>query len=53
MLLATGFSGLLDQDWLRIAALWFLAGATLFTVGQRLLFVRNQALTTAPVVTTT
>src|SRR6195952_5840958 len=53
MLLATGFSGLLDQDWLRISALWFLAGATLFTVGQRLLFVRNQALTATPVVTTT
>jgi CDP-diacylglycerol---glycerol-3-phosphate 3-phosphatidyltransferase len=44
ILLATGFSGLLDQDWLRIAGLWFLAGATLFTVGQRLVFVRQQAL---------
>src|SRR4051794_9657877 len=44
MLVCTGFSGLLDQDWLRISALWFLAGATLFTVGQRLVFVRAQAL---------
>src|SRR6195952_1748910 len=44
MLLATGFSGLLDQDWLRIWALWFLAAATLFTVGQRLVFVRQQGL---------
>jgi CDP-diacylglycerol--glycerol-3-phosphate 3-phosphatidyltransferase len=53
MLVCTGLSGLLDQDWLRIAGLWFLAGATAFTVGQRLLFVRGQALTAAPVVTTT
>lgn len=44
VLVATGFSGLLDQDWIRISALWFLAGATLFTVGQRLAFVRQQAL---------
>ncbi len=53
MLVCTGFSGLLDQDWLRIAAMWFLAGATLFTVGQRLVFVRNQALAAPAPVTTT
>jgi CDP-diacylglycerol--glycerol-3-phosphate 3-phosphatidyltransferase len=44
MLLCTGLSGLLDQDWLRIGGLWFLAAATLFTVGQRLVYVRQQAL---------
>jgi CDP-diacylglycerol--glycerol-3-phosphate 3-phosphatidyltransferase len=53
MLFCTGFSGLLDQDWIRIAALWFLAGATLFTVGQRLVYVRKQAIPGAPAVATT
>ena len=48
MLLATGLSGLLDQDWIRIAALWFLAGATAYTVGQRIVFVRKQALAVTP-----
>jgi CDP-diacylglycerol---glycerol-3-phosphate 3-phosphatidyltransferase len=43
MLVCTGFSGLLDQAWLRISALWFLAFATAFTVGQRLVEVRRQA----------
>jgi CDP-diacylglycerol--glycerol-3-phosphate 3-phosphatidyltransferase len=48
ILLCTGLSGLLDQDWIRISGLWFLAGATLVTVGQRLLFVRQQAFAVTP-----
>ncbi|MDX6227621.1 MAG: CDP-diacylglycerol---glycerol-3-phosphate 3-phosphatidyltransferase [Frankiales bacterium] len=48
ILLCTGLSGLLDQDWIRISGLWFLAGATLFTVGQRLVFVRQQAFAVTP-----
>jgi CDP-diacylglycerol--glycerol-3-phosphate 3-phosphatidyltransferase len=43
ILLCTGFSGLLDQDWIRISGLWFLAVATAYTVGQRIVFVRKQA----------
>ncbi|MDX6211528.1 MAG: CDP-diacylglycerol---glycerol-3-phosphate 3-phosphatidyltransferase [Frankiales bacterium] len=48
ILLCTGLSGLLDEDWIRIFGLWFLAGATLVTVGQRLLFVRQQAFAVTP-----
>ncbi|MDX6200684.1 MAG: CDP-diacylglycerol---glycerol-3-phosphate 3-phosphatidyltransferase [Frankiales bacterium] len=48
ILLCTGLSGLLDEDWIRISGLWFLAGATLVTVGQRLLFVRQQAFAVTP-----
>jgi CDP-diacylglycerol--glycerol-3-phosphate 3-phosphatidyltransferase len=48
ILLCTGLSGLLDEDWIRISGLWFLAGATLITVGQRLLFVRQQAFAVTP-----
>ncbi len=44
ILVCTGFSGLFDADWLRISALWFLAFATAFTVGQRLVEVRKQAM---------
>ncbi|MDX6245206.1 MAG: CDP-diacylglycerol---glycerol-3-phosphate 3-phosphatidyltransferase [Frankiales bacterium] len=52
MLFCTGVSGLLDQDWIRISGLWFLAAATLFTVGQRVAFVRKQALPGPPAVAT-
>ncbi|MFL6136865.1 MAG: phosphatidylinositol phosphate synthase [Frankiaceae bacterium] len=43
ILVLTGLSGIFGADWLRIGALWFLAAATTFTVGQRLVEVRRQA----------
>ena len=50
ILVLTGFSGIFDVAWLRAVALWLLAVATTYTVGQRLVEVRRQArLATAPV----
>jgi CDP-diacylglycerol--glycerol-3-phosphate 3-phosphatidyltransferase len=49
ILVLTGLSGLFGADWLRVTALWLLAAATTYTVGQRLVEVRRQALAvTAP-----
>jgi CDP-diacylglycerol---glycerol-3-phosphate 3-phosphatidyltransferase len=42
ILLATGFAGLLDLPVLQQIALWLLAVAGVFTVGQRILMVRAQ-----------
>jgi CDP-diacylglycerol---glycerol-3-phosphate 3-phosphatidyltransferase len=43
VLVCAGFAGLLHWPWLLEGALWFLAGATVLTVVQRLVEVRRQA----------
>jgi CDP-diacylglycerol--glycerol-3-phosphate 3-phosphatidyltransferase len=43
ILVLTGLSGLFGVDWLRVTALWLLAAATTYTVGQRLVEVRRQS----------
>lgn len=48
ILVPTGFSGLLNLDWLRVGAMWVLAAATTITVGQRMAEVRRQAALAAP-----
>lgn len=48
ILIPTGFSGLFDVPELRTAALWFLAAATTYTVGQRLVEVHRQARLATP-----
>ena len=48
ILVATGFSGLLDLPVLRAGALWLLAVATGVTVAQRLVEVRRQSLAAVP-----
>jgi CDP-diacylglycerol--glycerol-3-phosphate 3-phosphatidyltransferase len=47
ILVLTGLSGIFGADWLRVTALWLLAAATTYTVGQRLVEVRRQALAAA------
>jgi CDP-diacylglycerol--glycerol-3-phosphate 3-phosphatidyltransferase len=47
ILVLTGFSGIFDVSWLRAVALWFLAVATTYTVGQRVVEVRRQAVAAA------
>ncbi len=49
ILVATGLSGLLDLDVLRIGALWLLAVASTVTVGQRFAVVRRQVSSAAEV----
>lgn len=48
ILVLTGVSGLFGADWLRPVALWLLAAATTYTVGQRLVEVRRQAAAAVP-----
>jgi CDP-diacylglycerol--glycerol-3-phosphate 3-phosphatidyltransferase len=43
VLACAGLAGLFHWPWLLQGALWFLAGATVLTVGQRLVEVRRQA----------
>jgi CDP-diacylglycerol---glycerol-3-phosphate 3-phosphatidyltransferase len=47
ILVLTGFSGIFDAPWLRAVALWFLAVATTYTIGQRVIAVRRQAVAAA------
>jgi CDP-diacylglycerol---glycerol-3-phosphate 3-phosphatidyltransferase len=42
VLVTTGLSGLFHAPWLQAAGLWVLAAATVFTVGQRMVYVHRQ-----------